>query len=111
MLASPLDFADRRSIVACRNAAPAGQARWLGLPIAKLSELDRALVIGSTLRKDHPLFAARLRHETIHGVYSSDLKRARRTAEVISEPHQLPVTVDAPACVSVSRTATPPEMP
>jgi len=35
------------------NAAPAGQARWLGTSIAKLSELDRALVIGSQLRKDH----------------------------------------------------------
>ena len=49
------------------NAAPAGQARWLGLPIAKLSELDRALVIGSNLRKDHPLFAARLRHAARRG--------------------------------------------
>lgn len=39
--------------------------------------------------------AALLRHETIHGVYSSDLKRARRTAELISQHHQLPVTVDA----------------
>ena len=49
------------------NAAPAGQARWLGLPIAKLSELDRALVIGSNLRKDHPLFAARLRNAARRG--------------------------------------------
>ncbi|MCF8207373.1 MAG: NADH-quinone oxidoreductase subunit NuoG, partial [Methylotenera sp.] len=49
------------------NAAPAGQARWLGLPIAKLSELGRALVVGSNLRKDHPLFAARLRHAARRG--------------------------------------------
>ncbi|RTL37081.1 MAG: NADH-quinone oxidoreductase subunit G [Burkholderiales bacterium] len=49
------------------NAAAAGQARWLGLPIAKLSELDRALVIGSNLRKDHPLFAARLRFAARRG--------------------------------------------
>ncbi|MFT7773475.1 NADH-quinone oxidoreductase subunit NuoG [Roseateles sp.] len=49
------------------NAAPAGQARWLGTSIAKLSELDRALVIGSNLRKDHPLFAARLRHAARRG--------------------------------------------
>lgn len=39
--------------------------------------------------------AARLSQETIHGVYASDLKRARRTAEVISAHHQLPVVVDA----------------
>lgn len=38
--------------------------------------------------------AGRLRQETIHGVYSSDLKRARRTAEVISEQHSLPVVIE-----------------
>ena len=42
-------------------------ARWLGLPIAELSKLDRALVVGSFLRKDHPLFAARLRQAAKHG--------------------------------------------
>ncbi len=49
------------------NAAPAGNARWLGTSIASLSELDRALVVGSNLRKDHPLFAARLRHAARRG--------------------------------------------
>ncbi|MFG6457204.1 NADH-quinone oxidoreductase subunit NuoG [Roseateles sp. BYS96W] len=49
------------------NAAPAGNARWLGSSIASLSELDRALVVGSNLRKDHPLFAARLRHAARRG--------------------------------------------
>jgi len=39
--------------------------------------------------------AERLRQETIHGVYSSDLKRARRTAAVISEHHKLPVMIEA----------------
>lgn len=43
------------------NAAPAGSARWLGLPIAALSTLQRVLVVGSNLRKDHPLFAQRIR--------------------------------------------------
>jgi NADH-quinone oxidoreductase subunit G len=42
-------------------------ARWLGLPIAELSTLDRALVVGSFLRKDHPLFASRLRHAAKRG--------------------------------------------
>ena len=45
----------------------AGKARWLGLPIASLSTLDRALVIGSFLRKDHPLFAQRLRQAVRKG--------------------------------------------
>ena len=39
----------------------AASAPWLGMPIAKLSELDRALVIGSFLRKDQPIIAARIR--------------------------------------------------
>ncbi|MDP2985134.1 molybdopterin-dependent oxidoreductase, partial [Hydrogenophaga sp.] len=43
------------------NAAPAGAARWLGLPVASLSNLQRVLVVGSNLRKDHPLFAQRIR--------------------------------------------------
>jgi NADH-quinone oxidoreductase subunit G len=34
---------------------------WLGMPIAELSTLKRAFVIGSFLRKDHPLAATRLR--------------------------------------------------
>ncbi|MFT3955208.1 MAG: NADH-quinone oxidoreductase subunit NuoG [Piscinibacter sp.] len=49
------------------NLAPAGQARWLGLPIAALSSLQRVLVIGSFLRKDHPLFASRLRQAARKG--------------------------------------------
>jgi len=36
-------------------------APWLGMPTAELSQLDRALVVGSQLRKDHPLIAQRLR--------------------------------------------------
>jgi NADH-quinone oxidoreductase subunit G len=42
-------------------------ARWLGLPIASLSTLDRVLVVGSFLRKDHPLFASRLRQAARQG--------------------------------------------
>ena len=36
----------------------------------------------------------RLRQETIHGVYASDLRRARRTAEFISGHHKLPVIIE-----------------
>lgn len=42
-------------------------ARWLGMPIAALSTLDAALVVGSFLRKDHPLFASRLRQAARKG--------------------------------------------
>jgi NADH-quinone oxidoreductase subunit G len=36
-------------------------APWLGMTIAEVSQLDSVLVVGSTLRKDHPLLANRLR--------------------------------------------------
>ncbi len=35
---------------------------WLGMPIAEVSKIKRAFIIGSFLRKDHPLLASRLRH-------------------------------------------------
>ena len=34
---------------------------WLGLKLSEIKNLDAALVLGSFLRKDHPLFAQRLR--------------------------------------------------
>jgi len=49
------------------NTAAAGKALWLGTPIASLSTLDRAFVIGSFLRKDHPLFALRIRQAARKG--------------------------------------------
>jgi NADH-quinone oxidoreductase subunit G len=55
-----------RQVDSAAAAAP-GQARWLGMPIAGLSTLQRALVVGSFLRKDHPLFAARLRQAARRG--------------------------------------------
>ena len=52
-----------------RNAdfSPSSSVRWLGTSIASLSQLQRVLVIGSNLRKDHPLFALRIRHATRTG--------------------------------------------
>jgi len=58
------------------NAAAAGQARWLGRPIAELSSLQRVLVVGSNLRKDHPLFAQRIRQAVRHGAQLSALVEA-----------------------------------
>ncbi len=46
---------------------------WLGMPVADLSALDRALVVGSFLRKDHPLVAARLRVAARKGLAVSAL--------------------------------------
>lgn len=49
-----------------RNVSSKG-ARWLGRPVADLSTVPGALVIGSLLRTEHPLFASRLRAATKAG--------------------------------------------
>jgi NADH-quinone oxidoreductase subunit G len=54
------------------GVAPGGALRWLGRTVASLSDLQRVLVVGSFLRKDHPLFAQRIR------------QAARRGAKVMS---------------------------
>ncbi len=45
----------------------------LGMPIADVQSLDRALVIGSFLRKDHPLLAHRLRQAAKKGAQIASL--------------------------------------
>lgn len=45
--------------------------RWLGTSIASLSQLQRVLVVGSNLRKDHPLFAQRIRQAVRKGAQVS----------------------------------------
>jgi NADH-quinone oxidoreductase subunit G len=50
---------------------------WLGMPVTELATLDRVLVVGSCLRKDHPLIAQRLRQAAkrgtqIHVLHSVD---------------------------------------
>jgi NADH-quinone oxidoreductase subunit G len=46
---------------------------WLGMPVSALSQLDRVLVVGSFLRKDHPLLAARIRQAVKRGARVSVL--------------------------------------
>ena len=53
------------------NISGAALAPWLGMPVTKLSELDRALIIGSFLRKDQPIIAARLRTAAKRGLQVS----------------------------------------
>jgi len=58
-------------------AAPEG-IRWLGTSIASLSTLQRVLVVGSNLRKDHPLFAQRIRQAARHGCQVSAIDSVAR---------------------------------
>ncbi len=49
---------------------------WLGMPVAEIDSLDRLLLIGSFLRKDHPLLAIRVRHAGKRGAQVSVLHAA-----------------------------------
>jgi NADH-quinone oxidoreductase subunit G len=74
-LDAPADFRLRHSDFSA-DGKRAG-VPWLGMPIAELQKLDRVLVIGSFLRKDHPLIAHRLRQAAkrgaqIHMLHSVD---------------------------------------
>ena len=61
-----IDYRTRHADFGNVAAAPS-TARWLGMPIAALSSLQHVLVVGSFLRKDHPLFAQRLRQASRRG--------------------------------------------
>ncbi|MHB9839526.1 NADH-quinone oxidoreductase subunit NuoG [Paraburkholderia terrae] len=61
-------------------SAAANGTPWLGTSIANLSMLDSALVIGSSLRRDHPLFAARLRQAAKGGAKITLLQATRDDA-------------------------------
>ncbi|MBB1602173.1 NADH-quinone oxidoreductase subunit NuoG [Variovorax sp. UMC13] len=54
--------------------------RWLGTSIASLSNLQRVLVVGSNLRKDHPLFAQRIRQAVRKGAAVSVIASANELA-------------------------------
>jgi len=61
----PADFRLRHSDFSADGKR--GGIPWLGMPIAELGALDRVLVVGSFLRKDHPLIAHRLRQAAKRG--------------------------------------------
>jgi NADH-quinone oxidoreductase subunit G len=64
-----VDFRLRQSDFALgREVTP-----WLGMPITQFAKLKRVFIIGSNLRKDHPLLAAKLRLAAKQGAHVSML--------------------------------------
>jgi NADH-quinone oxidoreductase subunit G len=49
-----------------RSGAP-----WLGMPVADINTRDRFLIVGSFLRKDHPLLASRVRQAVKQGAQAN----------------------------------------
>ncbi len=76
-----------------QDISGAAKAPWLGMKIAELSQLQRAFFIGSFLRKDQPLLAARVRAATKRG-----LKVTRLGAS--SEDWLMPIAANALATPS-----------
>jgi NADH-quinone oxidoreductase subunit G len=64
----------------CAEFSSSTAIRWLGTSIASLSQLQRVLVIGSNLRKDHPLFAQRIRQAARRGCKVSVLASSHELA-------------------------------
>ncbi|MFN0314534.1 MAG: NADH-quinone oxidoreductase subunit NuoG [Burkholderiales bacterium] len=69
-------------------------APWLGMKVAQLNDLDRVLVVGSNLRKDHPLIAQRLRqlakkNVDVHLIDAiDDDQRMRIAGKMVRAPSQ-----------------------
>ena len=80
-----------------------GGARWLGMKIAEMSALQSVLVVGSTIRKDHPLIANRLRQAAKKGlqinlVHCSDDDLLMKVAnKAIVRPSAIAMTLAAVA--------------
>src|SRR5262249_12155287 len=88
-------------------------ATWLGMSIADFAALDRVLVIGSFLRKDHPLLAHRLRQQAKKGaeislVHTTDdeLLIALKHKAVVA-PSALPRMLAEIAVAAAVRSASP----
>ena len=94
--------------------------RYLGTSIASLSQLQRVLVVGSNLRKDHPLFAQRIRQAVRKGCAVSsinsvaELVRSDAWAMPVANPVQVTATqwlqslADVAAAIAEDKGVTAP---
>jgi NADH-quinone oxidoreductase subunit G len=91
-------------------------APWLGVPLAELSTLDAAFVVGSFLRRDHPLPAARLRQAAktgaklhlLHATRDNSLIPSAKT--IVAAPSQwLAALAGVAGAVSQARGVALPE--
>src|SRR5512140_512651 len=100
-----------------RNAqfAPAEGVRWLGTSIAALSNLQGVLVVGSNLRKDHPLFAMRIRAAARNGAsisvindVANDWAMSIATSVVAPAANWLQSLADVAAAVAAAKGGASP---
>ncbi|MDX3905011.1 MAG: NADH-quinone oxidoreductase subunit NuoG [Pigmentiphaga sp.] len=98
---------------AVRNGVP-----WLGMSLADIATLDRVLVVGSFLRKDHPLLAQRLRQAAKAGTQvvlvdvAADDPLMPLAGRITVAPSALPTVLAeiAVALAQAKQTAVAPEL-
>jgi len=87
---------------------PAQGVRWLGMPIATLSVLQSVLIVGSNVRKEHPLFAQRIRQAArkgcaVHAIHSAACDWAMPVGSSLLAPAQEWQCVLAQVAVAVGK--------
>jgi NADH-quinone oxidoreductase subunit G len=76
-------------------------AAWLGLPIAQVSTLDFVLVVGSFLRREHPLLTARVRDAANRGANIASIYPAKDdwhlklAHQLLVRPSEMPAVLSA----------------
>jgi len=88
---------------------------WLGMKVAEVDSLDRLLLIGSFLRKDHPLLAIRVRHAVKRGAQASvlhatddDLLMPLAARAIVRPSAWVQTLAEIAAAVAVIRGIDPP---
>ena len=92
-----------------RSEFAATSVQWLGRSIASLSTLNRVLVVGSNLRKDHPLFAQRIRQAVkrgakVHAIAEQAQDWAMPVASMSAVPSAMWVSALAKIASSIARS-------
>ena len=94
---------------------PFSGVRWLGTSIASLSQLQRVLLVGTNLRKDHPLFAQRIRQAVrqgahAHALTSADLLQSPdgwalklSSAQIVPASHWVQVLANLATAIAVEK--------
>lgn len=77
---------------------------WLGMSLAAFSDLHQVFVIGSFLRKDHPLLAARLRQAVKLGTHLSVLHATDE--ELLMKVHNKAIIAPSAWCGFLAEIAT-----
>ena len=113
-----IDFRTRHADFASADTGAAAgptSARWLGTSIASLSNLQRVLVVGSFLRKDHPLFAQRIRQAArkgakVHSINAAhdDWAMTMATQSSVAPSGWLQALADVATALGASNGAQPP---